>query len=165
MSTDNVVAGQIGVESPGRVNGRCAGTRPAGSRPADRGPPAPVRPVPTAPIADRYAPGAAAGHDDRVHADWAQRGPDLIADGEINAPMVDQALAWLAGRVPDARRVLDIGSGPGVAACSLAELLPGAEVLAVDGTRPVPPAGAWPNGSGSGTPRCRTGCASCRRRT
>ena len=73
------------------------------------------------------------GQNGRVHADWAHRGPDLIADGEINAPMVDQALAWLAGRVPDARRVLDVGSGPGVAACTLAELLPGAEVLAVDG--------------------------------
>jgi len=74
------------------------------------------------------------GQNGRVHADWAHRGPDLIADGEINAPMVDQALAWLAGLVPDARRVLDVGSGPGVAACTLAELLPGAEVLAVDGT-------------------------------
>ena len=68
-----------------------------------------------------------------MNVDWAQRGHDLIADGEVNAPMVDQALAWLAGRVPDARRVLDVGSGPGVAACTLAELLPGAEVLAVDG--------------------------------
>lgn len=65
---------------------------------------------------------------------WAERGPNLIADGEVSAPMVDQALAWLANRVPAARSVLDLGSGPGVAACALAELLPGAEVLAVDGT-------------------------------
>lgn len=69
-----------------------------------------------------------------MNVDWAQRGHDLIADGELNAPMIDQALSWLAGRVPDARLVLDIGSGPGVAACTLAELLPGAEVLAVDGS-------------------------------
>jgi SAM-dependent methyltransferase len=65
--------------------------------------------------------------------DWAVRGPDLIADGEVNAPMVDQALSWLAGRVPKAELVLDVGSGPGVAACALARLLPDAQVLAVDG--------------------------------
>ena len=66
--------------------------------------------------------------------DWAAKGNDLIADAETNAPMIDQALAWLADRVPAARLVLDIGSGPGVAACTFAELLPGAAVLAVDGT-------------------------------
>jgi len=69
--------------------------------------------------------------------DWAVRGPDLIADGEVNAPMVDQALGWLAQRVPDAGLILDIGSGPGVAACRLAQLLPGAEVLAADGAAPL----------------------------
>ena len=68
-----------------------------------------------------------------MHVDWAVRGPLLVAAGEVTAPMVDQALSWLAGRVPGARRVLDLGSGPGVAACTLAELLPGCEVLAVDG--------------------------------
>jgi len=69
-----------------------------------------------------------------MHVNWAERGPHLIASAEVTAPMIDQALSWLAGRVPDARMVLDIGSGPGVAACTLAELLPGSEVLAVDGT-------------------------------
>lgn len=68
-----------------------------------------------------------------MDVNWAERGADLTADGEVNAPMVDQALAWLVDRVPQARRVLDIGSGPGVAACALAELLPAAQVLAVDG--------------------------------
>jgi SAM-dependent methyltransferase len=68
-----------------------------------------------------------------MHVDWAERGLDLIADAELHAPMVDQALAWLAGRVPQARLVLDVGSGPGVAACALAELLPDAEVIAADG--------------------------------
>jgi SAM-dependent methyltransferase len=70
-------------------------------------------------------------HDHPV--DWAARGPDLIAEGEVNAPMMDQALTWLAGRVPHASQVLDVGSGPGVAACALARLLPGAQVLAADG--------------------------------
>lgn len=67
------------------------------------------------------------------HVDWAARGIDLVADAEVNAPMVNQALAWLADRVPTATRVLDVGSGPGVAACTFAELLPGAEVVAADG--------------------------------
>jgi SAM-dependent methyltransferase len=69
-----------------------------------------------------------------MHVDWAQHGQNLISDGALNAPMVDQALAWLAGRVPHATRVLDIGSGPGVAACTLAELLPATDVVAADGT-------------------------------
>jgi SAM-dependent methyltransferase len=65
--------------------------------------------------------------------DWAELGPDLIADAEVNAPMVDQALDWLAQRVPQAGLILDVGSGPGVAATRFAQLLPGATVLAADG--------------------------------
>jgi SAM-dependent methyltransferase len=65
--------------------------------------------------------------------DWAARAADLVAEAEVNAPMVDQALAWLAQRVPGATRVLDVGSGPGVAACSFAALLPSATVVAADG--------------------------------
>src|SRR5262245_46777382 len=65
--------------------------------------------------------------------DWSVRGPQLVTAGEVSAPMVDQALVWLAERVPDARTVLDIGSGPGVAACRFAEVLPLAQVMAVDG--------------------------------
>jgi len=72
-------------------------------------------------------------HHSGSQPDWAVRGPDLIADGEVNAPMVNQALTWLTGRLPTAKLVLDVGSGPGVAAVRLAELLPEAEVLAVDG--------------------------------
>jgi SAM-dependent methyltransferase len=61
----------------------------------------------------------------------------MVLDAEVSAPMVDQALAWLAGRVPGARQVIDVGSGPGVAACTLARLLPDAQVLAVDGAEPL----------------------------
>ena len=68
------------------------------------------------------------------HVDWAARAAELIAEAEVNAPMVDQALAWLAQRVPSATRVLDVGSGPGVAACSFAALLPEATVVAADGS-------------------------------
>jgi SAM-dependent methyltransferase len=67
------------------------------------------------------------------HVDWASRALDLVADAEVNAPMVNQALVWLVDRVPGATRVLDVGSGPGVAACTFAELLPAAEVVAADG--------------------------------
>ncbi len=69
--------------------------------------------------------------------DWAERAADLVREGEATAPVVDQALAWLAGRVPAARDVMDVGSGPGVAACTLAGLLPRARVLAVDGAVPL----------------------------
>ncbi|HEY7273772.1 MAG TPA: class I SAM-dependent methyltransferase [Actinoplanes sp.] len=65
--------------------------------------------------------------------DWAARAVDLVAEADVNAPMVDQALAWLTQRVPGATRVLDVGSGPGVAACSFAALLPDAAVVAADG--------------------------------
>jgi SAM-dependent methyltransferase len=67
------------------------------------------------------------------HVDWAGRALDLVADAEVNAPMVNQALTWLAERVPRATRVLDVGSGPGVAACTFAALLPAADVVAADG--------------------------------
>src|SRR4051794_21326850 len=72
-------------------------------------------------------------HSHGHHVDWAERGPDLIADAEVNAPMVDQALTWLTDRVPGAGQVLDVGSGPGVAAVTIAQLLPKARVLAADG--------------------------------
>jgi SAM-dependent methyltransferase len=69
--------------------------------------------------------------------DWSVRGQELVGEGEITAPMVDQALGWLVERRPGARDVLDIGSGPGVAACAFAQLLPHAQVLAADGALPL----------------------------
>jgi SAM-dependent methyltransferase len=76
-------------------------------------------------------------HSHHGHFDWAVRGQELVGEGEVTAPMVDQALGWLVERVPDARDVLDVGSGPGVAACAFAQLLPQARVLAVDGAAPL----------------------------
>jgi SAM-dependent methyltransferase len=69
--------------------------------------------------------------------DWAQRGQDLINDAAVNGPMVEQALSWVVGMAPRATTILDIGSGPGVAAARFAQLLPDAEVLAVDGAEPL----------------------------
>jgi SAM-dependent methyltransferase len=76
-------------------------------------------------------------HSHHDHVDWSVRGHELVREGEVSAPMVNQALGWLVERVPDARNVLDVGSGPGVAACTLAQMLPQAQVLAVDGAAPL----------------------------
>jgi len=76
-------------------------------------------------------------HDHDSPVDWSVRGQELVIDGELTAPMVDQALTWLVDRQPDAQTVIDVGSGPGVAATTFAQLLPQADVLAVDGAAPL----------------------------
>jgi SAM-dependent methyltransferase len=76
-------------------------------------------------------------HDHDSPVDWSARGHELVSDGEIHAPMVDQALTWLVERQPDARTIIDVGSGPGVAACRFAQLLPNAHVIAADGAAPL----------------------------
>jgi SAM-dependent methyltransferase len=89
------------------------------------------------------AAGQGSQHDQHGHhahdgqLDWSVRGEELVSEAEITAPMVDQALGWLVDRLPEAHAVLDVGSGPGVAACRLAQLLPQALVLAVDGAPPL----------------------------
>ncbi|MCK2240195.1 MULTISPECIES: trans-aconitate 2-methyltransferase [unclassified Crossiella] len=64
--------------------------------------------------------------------DWAAMADLLEREAETNFPYVEQALAELSHLTP--RRILDIGSGPGVAACQLAAAFPQAEVTAVDGS-------------------------------
>ncbi|MCQ8768372.1 class I SAM-dependent methyltransferase [Streptomyces telluris] len=67
--------------------------------------------------------------------DWAALADMLELEGEAHSPYVQQAveeLRHLTGGAP--RRILDIGSGPGVAACRLAQAFPRAEVVAVDGS-------------------------------
>lgn len=63
--------------------------------------------------------------------DWAAMADYLELEGETYRPYLQQAFAELKHLA--ARRILDIGSGPGVAACQLAALFPQAEVTAVDG--------------------------------
>ncbi|RKT81967.1 Methyltransferase domain-containing protein [Saccharopolyspora antimicrobica] len=64
--------------------------------------------------------------------DWAAMADVLELEGEAHRPYVQLALAELAQLEP--QRIMDIGSGPGVAACQLAAAFPKAEVTAVDGT-------------------------------
>ncbi|MEU5051401.1 methyltransferase [Streptomyces sp. NPDC021096] len=64
--------------------------------------------------------------------DWAAMADMLEREGETHSPYVRQAFEELAHLTP--RRILDIGSGPGVAACRLAQTFPQAEVTAVDGS-------------------------------
>ncbi|MEV0263495.1 methyltransferase domain-containing protein [Streptomyces sp. NPDC050617] len=78
-------------------------------------------------------------HHDGAQMDWDVMGPLLELGAEVQSPVVDQAAVWLRERVeaagvPVVRRMLDIGSGPGVGACQFAQAFPEAEVVAVDGT-------------------------------
>ncbi|MFJ1701819.1 class I SAM-dependent methyltransferase [Kitasatospora sp. NPDC088346] len=60
----------------------------------------------------------------------------LEAGGEVQLPALRRTAARLAdlfGPDREVRRVLDVGSGPGVMSCVLAETFAGAEVVAVDG--------------------------------
>ncbi|GLW09843.1 SAM-dependent methyltransferase [Microtetraspora sp. NBRC 13810] len=100
-------------------------------------------------------------HDD-AEIDWDDFSSQLERGADLRAPMLRQAVAWLreltqedAPSRPAARghraaegagpvstlpatgrpyRILDVGSGPGVVACMLAQEFPEAEVVAVDGT-------------------------------
>jgi SAM-dependent methyltransferase len=73
---------------------------------------------------------------DTTDFDWDVMGPQLERNGELSSPQYAAAAHWIAGlaAAPQVRRVLDIGSGPGVISCLLAEEFPEAEVVAVDGT-------------------------------
>ncbi|MEU1366926.1 class I SAM-dependent methyltransferase [Streptomyces sp. NPDC005803] len=80
--------------------------------------------------------GAHGQHHEPADFDWDVMGPLLERNAELSSDQYTKAARWIAG-LPDApkvRRVLDIGSGPGVISCLLAEAFPEAEVVAVDGT-------------------------------
>ncbi|AYG84742.1 27-O-demethylrifamycin SV methyltransferase [Streptomyces hundungensis] len=89
-------------------------------------------------------------HDDSAHAhphghghghqhgdlDWEAMAAHLENSGELHLPVLSRTAARLGELLgPDrqVRRVLDIGSGPGVMTCVLAETFTDAEVVAVDG--------------------------------
>ncbi|MET9418559.1 methyltransferase domain-containing protein [Streptomyces klenkii] len=66
--------------------------------------------------------------------DWTALADMLELEGEAHSPYVQQAFEELERLVPAPGRILDVGSGPGVAACRLASVFPQAEVVAVDGS-------------------------------
>lgn len=71
-------------------------------------------------------------------ADWQALADQIELEGELLLGLVTDSIKWaceLRGRdAPPVRRVLDIGSGPGVGTCELARLFPDAHVVAVDGS-------------------------------
>ncbi|MEU0083091.1 class I SAM-dependent methyltransferase [Streptomyces sp. NPDC006274] len=78
-------------------------------------------------------------HHDSTHIDWNEQAQLLERGAEVQSPLYRQAADWLRELVPagGVRRVLDIGSGPGVISGVLAEAFPYAEVVAVDATAPL----------------------------
>ncbi|MFE2374111.1 class I SAM-dependent methyltransferase [Streptomyces sp. NPDC059398] len=73
-------------------------------------------------------------HHDTTEIDWDVMAPLLERAAELNRPVHQRAAAWIAEQlsVGGVRRILDVGSGPGVVTCLLAEVFPYAEVVAVD---------------------------------
>jgi SAM-dependent methyltransferase len=78
-------------------------------------------------------------HHESTHIDWDEHAQLLERGAELQSPMYRQTADWLRELVPagGVRRVLDIGSGPGVITGLLAEAFPYAEVVAVDAAAPL----------------------------
>jgi SAM-dependent methyltransferase len=78
-------------------------------------------------------------HDTEI--DWTAMAADLVREAEVMLPYVAEAAEAVARvcRVAEitVRRILDIGSGPGVVACELARRFPDATVVAADGAEPL----------------------------
>jgi SAM-dependent methyltransferase len=91
--------------------------------------------------ADRYRPGVPHDHHRAPSGQsWVDRSAHLEREGEITLPLVLEALDVVAaaiGAYDDIARVLDLGSGAGVAAVALAERFPLAAVTAIDGSWPL----------------------------
>ncbi|MEU3921645.1 class I SAM-dependent methyltransferase [Streptomyces sp. NPDC029004] len=76
---------------------------------------------------------------DSTHIDWDEMSGLLERNAQFQGPLYEQVGAWLGELLPVAgvRRILDIGSGPGVLTLLLARAFPYAEVVAVDATEPL----------------------------
>jgi SAM-dependent methyltransferase len=70
-------------------------------------------------------------HHDHGH-DWGARAAELEFEGELSLSWAPGAMAWLAERLPEPGRILDLGAGPGVFTTALATAFPAARVTAVD---------------------------------
>ncbi len=79
------------------------------------------------------------GHHQLHQDDWDDAGARLEGEAEMSLGFLKGAATWLAELAGDrpVRRVLDIGSGPGVASCVLAATFTDAGIAAVDGSVPL----------------------------
>ncbi|MFJ4777216.1 class I SAM-dependent methyltransferase [Streptomyces sp. NPDC088762] len=78
------------------------------------------------------------GHHSTTDLDWEAMAAHLERNAELQLPVLSRTatrLGELLGPGHKVRRVLDIGSGPGVMTCVLAEAFPDAEAVAVDGAQ------------------------------
>nr|WP_107908053.1 class I SAM-dependent methyltransferase [Streptomyces chartreusis] len=76
-------------------------------------------------------------HHDHTDVDWAEMGPMLETQAELFLPLYEHAMAWLGKRQTEPGLIVDVGSGPGVVSCLLADTFPGARIVAVDGSEPL----------------------------
>jgi SAM-dependent methyltransferase len=78
-------------------------------------------------------------HQHDLNPDWAEMVADITLEGEVVMPYVTETVSSIAALCRQGglavRRVIDIGSGPGVATCVLAQQFDDAAVVAVDGSR------------------------------
>lgn len=91
-----------------------------------------------------HGSGHAHGHAHDHHQapggrDWAEFGARLEREGELVRPLHDELVTEIVAALGDRRvhRILDLGSGPGVASTLLAEAFPAARVTAVDASPPL----------------------------
>lgn len=78
------------------------------------------------------------GHVHMDEAQWQAWAAQAELEGEVFLAFVTDTAAWITDlrgpEAPPVRRVVDIGSGPGVGTCELARRFPDAHVVAVDGS-------------------------------
>jgi SAM-dependent methyltransferase len=75
-------------------------------------------------------------HGHNADFDWAAMVADITLEGEVLMPYLVEVTSWIAELCRregwEVRRILDIGSGPGVGSCVLARQFDSAVVTAVD---------------------------------
>lgn len=78
-------------------------------------------------------------HDPDEDWAWAARAADITLEGEVLMPYLSETTSWIAALCRrdglEVRRIVDIGSGPGVGTCVLAQQFEAAVVVAVDGSK------------------------------
>lgn len=73
------------------------------------------------------------GHHEVHEDDWDEIADRLVGEAELSLASLEESARWLASLTDrPVRRVLDLGSGPGVQACVLAAAFPDAVTEAVD---------------------------------